>query len=327
MRNPTFEQALEKQGVTFAYVEEVALMEIDAAKGLRNQARLEEPLDAELTETYACSYRDGYEFPPLVLHRPGPRSKFVPVDGNHRLGAAHKAGKKTHDAYVLETTDQQVLDRITWTFNNSVNGKRLTREECLEHAISFVQKYGYTAVAAAKEWGVPPWQVQRGIRVNGVRNVLSSGGVRPCAALSDEVLNTLAPLEDVGEDVLVEAGKVVGQTGISIKECEELVKDVKRAKTHEAKVKVVQDFAQSPVAKQRQAETKGGRVRPPSTMPRTQLVRLIAQANKLFEDYQAKEALRPPNAEFKRVREEAGDLVHRLITLFGLGALPKEETA
>lgn len=39
MRNPTYEQALEKQGLTFTYVDKVNFSDIDANKGLKNQAR------------------------------------------------------------------------------------------------------------------------------------------------------------------------------------------------------------------------------------------------------------------------------------------------
>lgn len=34
------------------------------------------------------------------------------------------------------------------------HGRRLSYEECLEHALTFVRKYGQTTTAAAKEWGV-----------------------------------------------------------------------------------------------------------------------------------------------------------------------------
>src|SRR4051812_36674204 len=72
MRNPTYEQALTKQGVSFTYLEEVPLAAIDVRKGLANQARLSKPLDEALAEQYASAFRDGNDFPPLVLARPGP---------------------------------------------------------------------------------------------------------------------------------------------------------------------------------------------------------------------------------------------------------------
>lgn len=43
MRVNIYEHALTRQGVTFSYQEKVPLGEIDTAKGMRNQARLEQP--------------------------------------------------------------------------------------------------------------------------------------------------------------------------------------------------------------------------------------------------------------------------------------------
>ena len=66
MKNPQYEQALTKQGVSFTYLERVELDEINIAKGLANQARLLKPLDEELVEQYALAMKEGDSFPPLV---------------------------------------------------------------------------------------------------------------------------------------------------------------------------------------------------------------------------------------------------------------------
>ncbi len=318
MRNATYEQALTKQGITFTYHENISLEDIDRAKGIRNQARLLVPIEDELVSSYALAYQDGMEFPPLVLHRFG-KGRYVPVDGNNRLAACEKIKRLSHDAYVVEVQDQMVVDRLTWTFNNLVNGKRLGKEECLEHAISFCQKYGYTQEASAKEWGLPLYTVRKAVRANKLREVLQRHGVKKMP--NDNNLDRLSPLEAVGEDVFVAAATVVAESGVGEQECLDLVRSVKQARTNEAKLKAVDDFAKSEFVKQRRAETKGGRVQPPRPMPRNQLKRLVEQANRLFEDYPEPTALRTPKPEYKQAREDAALLANRLITLYGLGAL------
>ncbi len=319
MKNPSYEQALARQGVTFTYHESISLEDIDLGKGLRNQARLITPIDSELVEQYAAAMKDGSQFPPVVLWRHG-RGRWVPVDGNNRLAAMVKAEKNQTDAYVIECGDPMIVDRVTWTFNNHVNGKRLSREECIEHAVSFVLKYGATNKQAAQEWGVPLWQVQRSVKISQVRSRLQAQDVKLTKALTDEHIHRLGPLESVGEDVLATAAGVVAVSGVSPEECEALVKDVKAAKTHEAKAKVVEDFANSDLVKQKRAETKSGRVLPPRPQPRMLLQRLVRQGNKLYEDY-GKDGLTPPKTEYKQARGEAADFVQRLNVIFNLGSL------
>ncbi len=58
MRNPIYEQALAKQGLEWHYEEKILLEDIDTAQGLRNQARLELPLDTDLVASYAEAKKD-----------------------------------------------------------------------------------------------------------------------------------------------------------------------------------------------------------------------------------------------------------------------------
>src|ERR1700724_605455 len=147
-----YEQALNKQGLAWRYEEKVLLKDIDLAKGLRNQARLECPSDESLIASYAEAKKNGDQFPPPVLWRPG-QGRWIPIDGNQRLAADAKLGCGKTDAYIVDCKDEQVVDRLTWTFNNLVNGKRLSQEEALEHAVTFVRKYAMKAEVAAKAWG------------------------------------------------------------------------------------------------------------------------------------------------------------------------------
>ena len=296
MRNPTYEQALEKQGFSWHYEEMILLEDIDLAKGLKNQARLEMPVDEQLIEQYARAMQDGDKFPAVVLWRKTNRHKWQPIDGNQRLAALGKNRENQTDAYVVESADEQVVDRLTWTFNNLVNGKRLSQAEAMEHAASFVRKYGMEVAAAAKEWGIAKSTLAGVLRVREVRDALDRANVKRSPTLTDDKMARLAALSTIGEDVMVKACEVVGKTGASIADVAGMLKDVGRAKTVPEKLKVLQDFAESEGARTRAVETKGGRINP-GVLPRDQLAKLLRQALSVMEDHPAKAALRHPAGE------------------------------
>lgn len=322
MRNPAYEQALTAQGVEWEYVEKVGLDEINVSKSLANQARLDEPLSEELVEQYGRLEKEGCQSPPLVLWRPG-KGMWIVADGNHRVAAKKRAGRKHADAYVLKCSDQRVIDRLTWTFNNAVNGKRLTQEECLQHAIDYVRKYNVSQTDAAKEWGVKHNTLALKVRVAEGREILQKNDVKMTASLTEEALMWLNPLRDAGEDVYCEAARVVGQTGMTRDDVYELARDVKKAKTSEEKLKAIQAAASSPKALERKAETKGGATRVPKNAPREAFARALKTLRNLVEDYDPA-AICPSPSDWKAQREMAESVVGRLAKLFALNAAQKE---
>ncbi len=325
MRCAIYEQALTKQGVEWKYEEAIPLDSIDAAKGLRNQARLETPIDKELVEQYQQAMKGGDQFPPLVLWRPG-KGRYIPVDGNQRLQAKTNLNHKVTDAYILVTEDRMVADRLTWSFNNLVNGKRLSAEECLQHAVTFVRKYGMTHAAAAKEWGIPNYRVKNAVKVLELKEVLERQNVN-VKGLHDDKIIRLSPLHALGEDVFAKAADAANRNGMTGEQCLETVAKVKAAKSGEAKLAAIEEYTKSPDIIVQRAQTKGG-TSVPKVLPRDKLVTLLGQMTRLLEEYPAA-GLRPvPHLKYKTCREQAEYTVNALILVFGLGAvLPKEETA
>jgi len=328
MKNPTYEQALQKQGAPFTYLEAVADEAISAQKGLSNQARLEVPLDDALVEAYALALKAGDVFPPLVLARLG-RNRYYPLDGNQRLAAGRKIGKKAWDAYVVESADPMVLDRIAWGFNDKVNGRRNSYEDCLAHAISYCRKHGVPAEAAAQEFGVPKWAVHREVRVAELREVLEKHRLKPAAALPADTLHKMGALATLGEDLFVEAAVAVAASGATGDDVVGLMRDVKAARTHAAKLGCIKKFAASEQTAQRRAETKGGTVKIRVPLPREKLARALKEVNRVLEGYPDRRALVPPGkAQLKELRQLATDVVRALINTYGLGTalqLPREE--
>ncbi len=323
MRNPVYEQALNKQGLKWEYVEKVPLADIDINKSFRNQARNQSLVD-ELVDSYEQAYKDGDQFPPLVIYRTSARSRFVLIDGNQRSTAARKAGKEDHDAYLVDCNDPRVIDRVTWTFNNMVNGKRLSKEECLDHAMSFVRKYGMTHAEAAKEWGLSRAQLQRHVKLTEINEELIKAGVKKTPLLTNDKLFSLSPLMQAGKDLFCKAAETVANYGLGSKDIEGLLKDVANATTSEDKRVTVDKLATSEEAKRRRAETKGGTINTRRNDPRDQLDRVITSGNRLFTSYD-KAALKPAPEDYKTKRQEAAEFIHNLSLLFGFGAAVSDE--
>lgn len=324
MRNQTYEQALTKHGLEWEYVESVPLADIDQQKSLRNQARLDTPVSEELIDAYTEADKEGYQFPAIVLWRPG-KGKWLVVDGNHRLIVKIRSNQNAIDAYVIANNDPKVIDRLTWTFNNLVNGKRLSQEEAMQHAVSFVQKYGATLADATKEWKVPYAQLATRIRVNEGKETLQKHNIKITPVLTDDIIRDLVPLKTQGEDLFCKAAEVVAKSGATRDDVDELMRDVKRAKTAGEKIERVDKFASSDKIIIRKAETKGGQLRVRKNEPREKFQRLLKEVRNLVEDYDEK-AIRPVSSDYKTSREMARSVVEKLIRMFGLGSIPVDPT-
>lgn len=328
MRNPIYENELRKQGVKFLYLEKVKLTDIDAKKGLQNQARLLKALDQDLVDAYHVEYKagNGPQFPPLVVWRASVRGRYTPLDGNQRLAAATKAGIEEHDVYVVDSNDQMVLDRIAWSFNNHVNGARLTYIESMQHAVQFVLKYGVKAEDAAREWGVKAGVVQRKVRVEKVKESIVSAKIKLNPSVTEDVLTELAGLERLGEDIFFPAVKVVNENGLGPRETRELKEKVAKARTHAAKITTIQDYNSSDKVTAKRAETKGGQVKRVSPLPRVKLERILRDGLKVYDSVKDRSGLLPPTKEaLKELRSLAADFVHKTINTFGLGTTLQTE--
>ncbi len=329
MRDLIYEQALAKQGLPVNYVEKIPLKDIDPNKGLRNQARLEEPLNTDLVDDYERALEAGDEFPALVLVRSSARSKWGLIDGNHRLAARLRCqlkfkGKEKEkmssvDAYVVECADQFVVDRVTWTFNDSVNGVRNSNNSRHQHGLTLVRKYGMSIKDAAQQVHVKYGTLANILKIEQVRDIAAKQGI-DTRKVSDDRLRSVAPLIDLGEDVVGSALNIINSNGLNQEQCAEMIVKVKEARTHNAKLEALEDYKHKPEVAARRAETQGGKTNP-KPLPRDIYERLIKDLQRLGENFPDDVALRPIPLKLKKGREAATDVVNRIIRVFGLGAL------
>lgn len=329
MRNPVYEQALNSQKVPWEYLERLELAAIDRTRSLTNQARLEQAVDTDLVAQYRKRYGAGDQFPPLVVYRTN-RGRYVLLDGNHRFTACLPItdwkGIKFHDAYLVDSKDEIVLNRIAWGFNNHVNGRRLTYEESLQHAVTFVRKYAWTCQAAATEFSVPHKAVMKLAHIEECKDKLNQQNVKRLP--SDNVVDRLSTLVNLGDDVFAAAATTAANTGATAPDIDALLKKVKRAKTHAEKLATIAEFESSDEIQGRKCETKGGTINQRSPTPRVRLQRLQTSLRNFLEDHPIKVVLLPvQKQELKANREVASDIVRLLIGLYGTSILNNTQEA
>lgn len=329
MKSALYEQVLQREGVEFTYMERLDLNAIDTKAGLANQARLREPIREDLISQYAELYKQDSDGPAIVVWKRKNVNRWVPIDGNQRVAAAKRAKLKTVDAYIVDWAgDEMVLNRLTWSFNNQVNGERISPEEILDHAVSYASKYGVDASTAAKHFGAKAWEVKRRLSANKMRTILHQRNASNAAKLSDDKLEDLRPLANLGEDIFTLAASTAQLCGLSNPDIKALNEEVKKAKTLDDKVKAVTAFSQSDLVKQRKAQTKGGTIKVTQNglLPSERLYKQFLSLQRLFEEYD-KVALRRQGVGYKEQHELVAEVVNRAILTFGLGGIVGKEVS
>lgn len=150
MRNPDIEQWLDSHQITYKYVDDLDLSSIDQRGSGALQVR-DELVDPDVVDTYAADMKAGAVFPPLVVNRRARSTKVTLIGGNQRTAAAHKAGRTTLPAYIID-----VETEMAWRLaieDNRRHGKRATKAEQVGHALRLVA-LGLTREEAGQIAGV-----------------------------------------------------------------------------------------------------------------------------------------------------------------------------
>lgn len=157
-RREEIEQWLEEKGVRWTYQTDVPVSQFDLKKGLRNQARINQVLNDTVVETYVEAMKRGDSFPAVLAYKDG--SKYVTIDGNHRLAAADIAGCVI-DVYVIAAdTDPTVIMLMTYEAN-AKHGLPNAVDERLRHAVFMIENAGASQESAAASLNLPKSAVSR----------------------------------------------------------------------------------------------------------------------------------------------------------------------
>ncbi len=311
IKDPQLEAFLKERGVKFT-IKSVSLKDTLVNEGLKNNARLEKPLDDDTVTDYGMAMEQGKPFPmPAVHHR---RNGYFPLSGNHRVAAADLVGDRTYDAYQIDTDDALVLDDIIRVANRW-HGRRQSREEALRHAHSQMTQFSLTAGQAAEKFGIPEKSLQRFIRADKIAVKLQLLGVTQAARFASGPLLKLGQLEH-SDTVLRESAKVSLKYDLGAGEIDKLVEEVKDAPNEESKkLAAIGRFASKIDAKRRAGgdERKQRPLKTRFTSSLRALLKLLRKTNPTtWGQVQVTGA-----ADQAELKEEADELIAYLKQLMG----------
>lgn len=230
VRDPQAETLLKEKGVKFKVVAGIKLSHVLVDESLKNNARLDAPLDDDTVVDYSLGMQKPDAKYPLPIFHIRKNGNFV-LSGNHRVAAAGLVGETTIDAYVVECDDALILDDIVRTANR-LHGKRQDANEALRHAYSQMQQFSISAQEAADKFGVSKKRLEGYVRSDKIRVKLQLAGVQAAANFTPAVLLSLGRLNN--DTVLREAAKLTHRRSLKLKEVDALVEEIRHAPAEES---------------------------------------------------------------------------------------------
>lgn len=185
-------------------------------------------------EEYAQQMRNGAMFPPILLRTPN-----VLIDGNTRLGAAKRIGRRTFPAVVVDTKTAEMA-KILAAAINQMGGERLTAAEAHEAAL-LMMRQGYPDPAVARELGRDLSQVRRWRNQHEVEGRAATLGLaEPASQIPRNTLGTLAAVTH--DEPLAELVKLFADVRPAEKQAREYVTQVMQAPSDDAAVAKVAEL-------------------------------------------------------------------------------------
>jgi hypothetical protein len=231
-RDPRIEDWLTERGVTWEFVEALAVADIDEWHSLTNQARLE-ALDAETVDRYAEDMKRGHVFPAILVRRRG--SLLANLGGNHRVAGARKAKRKTLAAYVVECDDR--TSRILALEDNRFHGLAPAEEERLLQAVQLVESGDADPFEAAAIVGVSGSKLARELVVVKGDRKAKQLGVTGWESLGKLARHRISQLDD--DTLFEETARLAALSNMGSKDATEIVSRVNAAKTVTEALKIL----------------------------------------------------------------------------------------
>lgn len=313
--DPAAEGLFEKLGLTWEYLRDIDIALVDRQLSLQNQARLGVSLDMEVVDEYGLAMLDGAVFPALVAF-PVANGTYLLAGGNHRLAAAREAKLKYVDLYLLRVSDE-AMRRLVTTSLNTLVGVRPAREETIEQAIAWMQRYGRSARIAASHYGIPEASLNQEMRRRTAYKRIAMAGV-PASALSKTAAERLAQIQN--DIVLREAAVLHTDAKLPETELKRLVSEVKEQRTEAGMLAVISQWRERDDLRLRRAEAHRGRPSP-TVKNRAEVFRLLNSTVNLLSRHVSLGQLGLTNDDdLERAIDLARDVVARLEEI---GATPR----
>jgi ParB-like chromosome segregation protein Spo0J len=186
---------------------------------------------SDRVEEYTQQMRNGAIFPPILIRKPS-----ILIDGNTRLAAAKRIGRKTFPAIIVDVPTPELAKILAAAFNQ-MGGERLTPGEAHEAAQLMMQQ-GYPDQAVARELGRDLSQVRRWRNQHEVMQRAEHLGLTEKLTLIPRT--TLGALAGVTHDEpFAELTKLFADVRPGEKQAKEMVTQVLQGSSDEAAVRTI----------------------------------------------------------------------------------------
>jgi len=229
-------------GITFR-VGPVPFTEINWIESANNCARLGNALSHEKIEEYATAFRNGDQFPMVVVERN--TTGFIILGGNQRCNALKVLDIKdlVLECYIVEPLTSANRELIIRSLN-SRHGWGSEKSERIEHAVYLVEAKGIATEVAARAMMVSESTIVDRIRINKTRQELIEAGLKEA---SDSRLFSNAHLEAIARVSnsarKMQLAKVVRDTKVKSADVATLATSVQKAKSDAQAQKKIADAA------------------------------------------------------------------------------------
>lgn len=183
---------------------------------------------------YAQQMRNGALFPPILLRTPN-----LLIDGNTRIAAAKRVGRKTLPAIIVDTKTPEMAKILAGAINQ-MGGERLTPNEAHEVA-EMMMRQSYPDAAIARELGRDVSQVRRWRNQRNVEERAQRLGLKEKAELiSPSTLPTLAGIAH--DEPFAELTKLFADVRPKQADAKELAQQVVQATSDQAALQKIAEL-------------------------------------------------------------------------------------
>lgn len=239
MQSNKTERFLKKEGAEYR-LKTIDISDVDLPASELNQARLAEPIIEELIERYTLALGNGDEFTPIIVYK---ITKYVIIDGNHRLRAYIRAGKSRIKVYLVTNSYPALISKLTRIANRKLNGEGQSDNDVIAQAKWFHRTQDMTISEVAAEWDIKPGRLSDALRFESGNLRLSRHGI-DYTKLSKTAVLRLSSIDD--DSVMSELAHLAIDAKLTSIEITDIITAMKTKRSEKERAKVIKNFRERP---------------------------------------------------------------------------------
>ena len=266
-------------------VQTIEFSSIDLAESRQNSAHPIYPVRQDKVEEFAMAYKHGHRFPRIVVQKL-PSGLYRTLDGLRRSLAIELLiiegffpKSLRIEVYVIESSDEMAVD-VFFRTRNLAHGDGIDAKQRLAQAIYCIQHWGLSVSDASQKCNVSMSSLRNHINAEDARKRLDTFGIN----VDNAGVTSLAALGKVREDnVLAKLGHLVSTCSPKVEHLEEMVDATNRARSHEARLKVIKRFERELKEREKPQAASDKKLKPLRRPWRDEFIRVLRAVDRFLE--------------------------------------------